>query len=251
MCYTGGMAKAAGIRSWAGGNAVSLLFYAYMFAVAPPLARALKAGLAGPDPLWAPGALLLAVLLLEPLGLRWKLLFLRRRNRDDGFVPEGSMLMLFSLAAIGHMIVSAVAGLVLLDCWGVPSDSPWLGAGVIVFVLKDFVALGMCAGQATAPEAPGHWKERAADFFLLAFSCVAYTVWWESLLDLSEIHTEGWRLKLLLLPFLAGFFLFLYLPLRLNFLLEECHLRPRAGRYRRIAAELAIGTILGLGPAFW
>ena len=250
MCYTGSMASAQGIRGWAGGNAVSLLFYVYMFAVAPPLARALKAGLAGPEPLWLPGFLLLAVLLLEPLGLRWKLLFLRRRNRDDGFAPEGSLLILISLAAIGHMIVSAVAGLVLLDCWGVPSDSPWIGAGVILFVLKDFVALGMCAGQAAAREAPGHWKERAADFLLLAFSCVAYTVWWEALLDLSEIHTEGWRLKLLLLPFLAGFFLFLYLPLRLNFLLEECHLRPRAGRRFRIAAELALGTALGLGPAF-
>ena len=45
--------------------------------------------------------------------LRAWLRFLRRRNRDEGFVPEGSMLMLFSLAAIGHMIVSAVAGLVL------------------------------------------------------------------------------------------------------------------------------------------
>ena len=245
------MGKGSAIQGWIRDNAISLGFYLYVFFAAPPLARALKAGLEHPEPLWLPGFLLLAVLLLEPFGLRWKVRFLRRRNQDEGFEPQGSMLLLFSLAVIGHMIVSTVVALVLLDSWGVPSDSPWIAVGALLAVLKDFVAFFMCAGQSVTREAPGHWKERAADVILLAFSCVAYTVWWESLLDLSEIHTDTLRLKLVLFPFLCGFFLFLYLPLRFPFLLDEHHLRPAQGRKARILVELALGTALGLVPAFF
>ena len=251
MLQDGVMGKGGAIWNWIRDNAVSVFFYLYIFWLAPPLARALKEGLARPEPLWGPGGLLLAVLLLEPVGLRWKIRFLRRRNQDEGFEPQGSMLMLFSLAGIGHMIVSAVAGLVLLDCWGVPSDSPWIAAGALLCVAKDFVAFFLCAGKAVSREAPGHWKERVADAILLAFGCVAYTVWWESLLDLGEIHTDTLVLKLVLFPFLCGFYLFLYLPLRLPFLLDEHHLRPAQGRRARILAELAIGTALGLVPAFF
>lgn len=244
-----GMGRA--IQEWIRDHAAAALFYLYIFFLAPPLAQALKDGLARPEPLWGPGFLLLAVLLLEPFALRWKVRFLRRRNRDEGFAPQGSMLLLFSLAVIGHMIVSAVVGLVLVDSWGVPSDSPWIGAAALLAILKDFIAFFMCAGPSVAREAPGHWKERLADVLLLAFSCVAYTVWWESLLDLGEIQADTLGLKLALFPFLCGFFLFLYLPLRFSFLLEEHHLQPAPGRKRRILAELAVGTALGLVPAFF
>ena len=246
-----GMGKGGAIREWIQDHAASVLFYLYVFFLAPPLARSLKAGLARPEALWGPGFLLLAVWLLEPVGLRWKVRFLRRRNQDEGFAPQGSMLILFSLAVIGHMIVTVVVGLVLLDSWGVPSDSPWIAAGALLGVLKDFTAFFLCAGKSVSREAPGHWKERTADVILLAFSCVAYTVWWESLLDLGEIHAETLGLKLVLFPFLCGFFLFLYLPLRFPFLLEEHHLQPAQGRKMRILAELAVGTLIGLCPAFF
>lgn len=240
---------------WIGGNAVSLAFYLYVFLAAPPLARALKAGLEQPEPLRGAGALLFAVLLLEPFGLRWKLRFLRRRNAEEHFEPQGSMLGIFSAASIGHMIVTVVTGMVALDCWGAAgqgaeTEANAMGAVVVVLILKEFAALFACAGKGVSPEPPGHWKEHLANFLLLAFGCVAYTAWWESLLDLSLIDTEGWKLKLLLMPFLGLFFLFLYLPLRMPFLLEEYHLRPKHGRVLRIVGDLALGAVLGLWPAF-
>ena len=249
------MEKNGDIRNWIGHNAVSLSFYVYIFLLAPPLARALKAGLAQPDPMWGAGFLLFAVLLLEPVGLRWKMRFLRRRNLEEHFEPQGSMLWIVSMAAIGHMIVTVVTGMVMLDCWGVvgsgsETEAPAMGIVVVVLILKEFAALFACAGKSAAREPPGHWKEHLADFLLLAFGCVAYTAWWESLLDISLIDTEGWKLKLLLMPFLSLFFLFLYLPLRLPFLLEEYHLRPKQGRAARIVVDLAIGAAVGLWPAF-
>ncbi len=244
------------IGDWISGNAGSLGFYLYALLLAPPLARALKEGLAQAEPLWIPGFLLLGVMLLEPFGLRWKLLFLRRRNMDDGFVPQGSMLGIFSAAGIGHMIVTMFLGMTMLDCWGAvgagsEEASNWWGAVIVALILKEFAELFAGAGKSTAREPPGHWRERLADLFLLAYGCVAYTMWWESLLDLGEIAAEGWGMKLALMPLLGALFVFLYLPLRLPFLLEEYHLRPAQGRKGRIVAELAIGAALGFYPAFF
>ena len=63
-----------------------------------------------------------------------------------------------------------------------------MGIVVVVLILKEFAALFACAGKSAAREPPGHWKEHLADFLLLAFGCVAYTAWWESLLDISLIE---------------------------------------------------------------
>lgn len=250
------MRTAGKIRDWIRGNGMSLGFYFYALFAAPSLARALKAGLVDPEPLLWPGLLLLAVLLLEPFGLRWKLQFLRRRNADDGFVPQGSMLGIFSAATIAHMIVTVVVGMLMLDCWGIvssgmESESPWLGTVIVALILKEFVAFFACSGQSVSREIPGHWKESLADVFLLLFGCVAYTVWWESLLDLGEIGTESLGMKLVLAPLLGALFLFIYLSLRLPFLLEEYYLQPAQGRKGRIIRELAIGAVLGFYPAFF
>ena len=236
------------------GHAATAGFYLYAIFAAPPLARALKAGLADPEPLVWPGVLLLAVLLLEPIGLRWKVLFLRRRNRDESFEPQGSMLGVVSAAVIGHMIVSVLVGMIALDCLGLAgegADPAWMGGAAVALVFKDLLAFFSTGGQQTSREPPGHWKERLADLFLLAFGCLAYTAWWQGLLDLGEVATEGIGMKLALAPLLGGLFLFLYLPMRLPFLLDECYRRPARGRKARIWTELAFGAALGLYPAFF
>ena len=69
--------------------------------------------------------------------------------------------------------------------------------------------------------------------------------------DLRDVATESLGLKLILLPILAGLFAFLYLGMRLPFLLDECYLQPAAGRRGRLVRELAVGTLLGLYPAVW
>jgi hypothetical protein len=249
------MKPAGRIATWIGPHAVSAAFYLYVLAAAPPLARALKAGLAGSEPLWGPGGLLLAVLFLEPLGLRWKLRFLRRRNVDDGFVPQGSMLGLFSAAGIGHAIVTVFLGMLALDCWGAVGGgadeaSGWWGAMIVALVLKEFVGLIAAGGTEAAREAPGHWKEWAADVLLLAYGAVAYTAWWGAILDLDALEWNSLLERLVLMPIFAAVFLFFYLPMRLPFLLEEYHLHPAQGRRGRLLAEGALGAFVGLYPFF-
>ena len=236
------------------GGAVSLGFYLYAFLLAPPLARAMKAGLASSEPLWGVGLVLLAVLLLESAGAFWKVRFLRRRNRDDGFEPQGSMLGIFSAAVIGHMIVTAVVGMVALDCLGLADagdDPRWMAGASVALVFKDLGAFFSTGGQGVSREPPGHWKERLADFFLLAFGCVAYTAWWQGVFDLGDVAGQSSGMKLALAILMGGLFVFLYLPMRLPFLLDECYLRPAQGRKARIAAELALGAVLGFYPAFF
>ncbi len=249
------MEKSGGIRGWICGNLAAAGFYLYAILAAPPLARALKEGLARPEPLWGPGLLLLAILLVEPLGLRWKILFLRRRSQEENFEPQGSMLAVFSAAVIAHMIVTMFLGMLALDCWGVvgagsENESTWWGAVIVALILKEFVEIFAGAGKSVAREAPGHWKERAAEVLMLAYGGVAYTAWWGALVDLEAISGAGFWEKLVLMPFLGGLFVFLYLPLRLPFLLEEYYLKPAQGRKGRVLAELAIGAALGLYPIF-
>jgi hypothetical protein len=249
----GNMEKEGGIRGWIQISGTSLAFYLYAILVAPPLARALKSGLADPQPQRVLGLFLLGVLLFESVGVRWKIHFLRRRNADSGFVPQGPMLGIFSAAVIGHMIVTAVVGMLLLDCLGLAGSEvnpKWLGLGIIALMSKEFITLFSSGGQSVAREPPGHWKEHAADLAMLAYGCVAYTAWWQGLFDLGDVAAESWAMKLTLLPFLGGLFVFLYLPMRLPFLLEEYYLQPAAGRKGRLLMELGIGAILGLYPMF-
>ena len=250
------MKPAERIRAWIGPHAVSAAFYLFALAGAPPLARALRAGLAAAEPLWGPGILLLAVLFLEPLGLRWKMRFLRRRNADDGFVPQGPMLAMFSAVGIGHVIVTVFLGMLALDCWGAvgggaDDTSGWWGAVIVALVLKEFAGLLAAGGNAAAREPPGHWKEWAGDVLLLAYGAVAYVAWWEALLDVGQMEWHSLAERLVVTPILAAVFLFFYLPMRLPFLLDECYLRPAQGRKKRILSELAWGALLGFYPAFF
>ena len=248
------MDKGGNFRNWVRGGAGSLGFYLYAFLLAPPLARAMKAGLASSEPMWGVGLVLLAVLLLEPVGAFWKVRFLRRRNRVDGFEPQGSMLGIFSAAVIGHMIVTVVVGMVALDCLGLAGedvDPRWMAGASVALVFKDLAAFFSTGGQSVSREPPGHWKERLADGLLLAFGCVAYTAWWQGIFDLGDVAGQSLGMKIALAILLGGLFVFLYLPMRLPFLLDECYLRPAQGRKARILSELAIGAALGFYPAFF
>ena len=250
-----GVKPAGRIATWIGAHAVSAAFYLFALAGAPPLARALRAGLAAEEPLWGPGILLLAVLFLEPLGLHWKMRFLRRRNADDGFVPQGPMLAMFSAVGIGHVIVTVFLGMLALDCWGAVGGgaeeaSGWWGAVIVALVLKEFVGLFAAGGNEAAPEPPGHWKEWAGDVLLLAYGAVAYVAWWGALLNLDELEWNSLAERLVVTPIFVAVFLFFYLPMRLPFLLDEYHLRPVQGRRGRLLAEMAFGAFAGLYPFF-
>lgn len=248
------METGGGIRVWVRENATSLGFYLYAVFAAPPLAKALKAGLADAQTVAWPGLLLLGVLLLEPVGLRWKVLFLRRRNRDEGFAPQGSMLGLGSVTVIGHMIVATLAGMVALDCLGLAGEdgeSNWMPGMAVFLVFKDLAAFFATGGQGVSREPPGHWKEGVADFLLVAFGCVAYTVWWQGLFDLGDLASQGLGMKIALAILLGGVFALFYLPMRVPFVLDECYRQPSRGRKKRLWTELVLGALLGFYPSFF
>ncbi len=248
------MDKGGSILGWIRGHAASLGFYLYAVFAAPPLARALKAGLAEERTVMWPGLLLLGVVLLEPLGLYWKMNFLRRRNRDEGFEPQGEVLGLGSVTVIGHMIVAALVGMVALDCLGLAGEEAnpaWMAWMAVGLVFRDLVAFFSSGGQGVSREPAGHWKEGVADFLLLAFGCVAYTVWWQGFFDLGDLATQSVGMKIALAILLGGVFALFYLPMRVPFVLDECYRQPAQGRRRRVWSELAIGAALGFYPAFF
>ena len=242
------------IWGWILGHAVSLGFYLFAVFAAPPLARAMKEGLASPEPLWGVGLVLCAVVMLEPVGAFWKVRFLRRRNLEEGFEPEGEMLGLGSVVVIGHMVVTVLVGMAALDCLGLAGEGAndnWTGGGVLFLVGKDLLAFFATGGPSVSRELPGHWKERLADVFLLAFSCVAYSVWWQVLFDLGDLASQTVGMKVALAILLGGVFALFYLPMRLPFVLEECYRQPSRGRKKRLWTELVLGALLGFYPSFF
>lgn len=252
MCYGEGMNAGRRTWGWILGHAVSLVFYLYVFVLAPPLAGAMKEGLESPEPLWGVGLLLWAILLLEPVGAFWKVRFLRRRNQEEGFEPEGEMLGLGSVVVIGHMVVTVMVGMVALDCLGLVGEGAndnWAGAAILFLVCKDLFAFFATGGTGVARELPGHWKEGLADFLLLAFGCVAYSVWWQVFFDLGDLASQTAGMKVALAVLLGGTFALFYLPMRLPFVLEECYRQRARGRRWRVWTELAAGALLGFYPA--
>ena len=242
------------VRGWILDHAVSAGFYLYALFLAPPLARAMKEGLANPEPLWGAGLLLWAVLILEPAGVFWKVRFLRRRNREEGFEPEGGMLGLGSVVVIGHMVVTVMVGMVALDCLGLAGEGAndnWAGGAVLFLVCKDLFTFFATGGQGVTKEVPGHWKEGLADFILLVFGCVVYSVWWQGLFDLGDLGSETAGMKMALAILLGGTFALFYLPMRLPFVLEECYRQPSRGRKKRVWTELVLGALLGFYPSFF
>jgi len=255
QCYKQFMQNSGGILGWIQGKSMTLGFYAYAFFVAPHLARVLKATLSDPQPILWPGLLILLVLCLEPFALRSKIRFIRRRASEERRSPQGSMLGIFSVAVIGHFIVTMFLGMLMLDCWGkigveTGDSTVWLAWTLILLMCKELAAMMMTAGPSVSREPPGHPQEWVADLTLLVFSCVAYTVWWEALVDLEEIATLGTGTKLVLLPVLGGLFLVVYLAMRLPWLMQEHFLQPARGRKLRLAMEIGMGLVLGLYPLF-
>ena len=123
------------------------------------------------------------------------------------------------------------------------SSSPFRSARLVAFFSS--------GGQDVSREPPGHWKEGLADILLLAFGCVAYTVWWQGFFDLGDLAAQSLGMKIALAILMGGLFLFIYLPMRLPFLLDECYLRPERGRKARIWLELVMGALLGFYPSFF
>ena len=158
-----------------------------------------------------------------------------------------------ALAPLEAALTESPEGPAAGDAWGLVGGSEnasgWGLALMVALVLKEFIGLFAAGGQSVSREPPGHWKEHAADLFLLAYGCVAYTAWWQAIVDLEAVGEGPLGPRLALMPVLVPLFLFFYLPMRLPFLLDEYHLRPARGRRGRLAAELAIGAVLGLWPA--
>ena len=239
---------------WILDHAGSVGFYLYAGLLAPALAGAMKEGLASAEPMWGVGLILCAVIGLEPVGVFWKVRFLQRRNREEGFEPEGSLVGLGSVVVISHMVVTVIVGLAALDCLGLAggeTNANWVGVAVILLVCKDLFTFFATGGPGVSKELPGHWKERLADYFLLVFGCVAYSVWWQGLFDLGDLASETVGMKIALAVLLGGTFTLFYLPMRLPFVLEECYRQPARGRKRRVGVELAMGVLLGFYPAFF
>lgn len=249
------MRDKTGFPGWIQNRGLSLGFYAYALFAAPHLACALKAGLGDAGPILWPGLVILLVICLEPFALRSKIRFIRRRASEERRSPQGSMSGVISVAVIGHFIITMFLGMLILDCWGKVGEetdeaSAWLAGMLIFLLLKELAAMAMTSGPSVSPRWPGHPRERMADLALLAFSCVAYTAWWEVLADLEELAALGLGTKLALLPFIGGLFGMLYLAMRLPWLMEEHYLQPARGRKLRIGTELAIGLALGFYPVF-
>ena len=232
-------------------NATFILFISYAFFISPRLVSALKTALHTQEPNYFLGITILSIVIIEIVGIRWKVLCLRRRSCDLNFTPEGSMFAIFIVASISHIIISSLLTLASLDSMKLlDTDSKYSIIAPVIFVaiiFKEFGLLLVSGGKSIAEGANYSYKEQISDLIFLAYSCVGYTALWSVLIDFSETPTNKIE-TIVATPFVALLFLFIYPAFRIPWLLEEYYLSPSNGRRRRLFLEMSFGLALGIYP---
>lgn len=150
-----------------------------------------------------------------------------------------------------HLLFSTLVGFVAIQSISVDFINGPIGAWLFALILlKEFILLFLL----TIPPVtnPGNTyslkQERIAEAVLIAFACITYTAFWESLISSFEpVHTLSLGGAAQILIFI-GFFLIIFLPARFGFTVEEWlqPLPPKQIWLRRIMMVLAI--VFGLLP---
>ena len=231
------------------------LFYLYAFLGAPWVAASVREAVEAEDARRVPALLVLAALVVETFALAVK----GRRWRADRAAAGGGADLPIGLGialCTAHVVLAMLLAFTALDALGLlgagitPEESaPWLAVTSLAVCGREVVVFAVLAGRKSSGPPPA-WLEWPAALGLLFFQCIAYSAFWQGLLDGGMIVGGPFTRAALALPITVLFF-FVYLPLRLPEILAD-HARGTVGNSKRYLLKLAIeGTILAVYPLCW
>ncbi len=199
------------------------------------------------------GALVLAVLVAEPILLRAKLALVRQRLVAGGVAVPGQPLTTpwGAVLAFTHLALGMVLCIVALEALGGTIES---GPGAVVLVagvLRELYVLGLLLFPTPAPARGLQPPLPAAvvDLGLVAFACIAYSASWRVIAANAEpINQQNLVLTLLYASVAGLLFQFFYLPARAGFFVEDQVFATTPQRRRRLNLSLLLATACALRP---
>lgn len=204
----------------------TLTFYAYALAVAPLVTPLLRAAVREQGTLPEAGWVIAAALFAETFAVWW--LASSWRVRGGSPFAQGMSMRLGAGLVISHVLLAYFLLMGAMSMWGLMGDETGEGSSVlapILFVAMFFREVVFWVGAAmrrTVVREPPAWRLLLARWMMVAFQCIAFTVYWDAIIGfegVSNIHPAAW---LVLAPAIVLIFMMLYLPLCLPDLMEPC-----------------------------
>ena len=208
-----------------------LLFYAYALLGAPWFGTKLRGAFETPEVRVLPGLILLFALVAETIALPWKFRGWPPADDKDSGVP----LKLGAGICITHVILAYFLVIYLLDAFGAmgsgKAQTGWMAAGLILIFFREGYLFFAASAARRSPQPLSGAKKFIAEVFLLCFQCIAYTAYWDVMMEIGagpEMHWLGW---IALSPALILLFYIVYLPIRMTDILGSYYTEgPSAGR---------------------
>jgi hypothetical protein len=181
------------------------------------------------------GTLLLVAVFTQIAGAWWKKGFLRRRLALRKLPPPRGFLRGFmSVLLFLHFILFSMMTLFAFALLGIyrehsksaVSADAWVGIALLVGAVATLLVRAASRpkeGSAEARTAPA-WLEFGADGLLWVSMCLVTRIFWDGLVGMIEPASGiglGWE-GIVLLAASCALFVFLYLPGRYLFLVEDC-----------------------------
>jgi hypothetical protein len=226
---------------------ITAAFYAYAFLLAPKVTAMMTAALRSDTPMVWPGFLILAALVAETVALPWAVAETMPRTK----IP----LALGSCIGIAHVLLTYFLGFTMLDAWGVlggeemtNAKARWLGfASILLFFREGYLLFASgpveCAKRLMRP-----WKSRLGMLLMLAFQCIAYTVYWDALMPFGEMGDASVIEWIFVVPAVVLIFYIAYLPLRVTDLVSIYAESSGRDARRGMLWVLFTGAVLAVLP---
>ncbi|OGV60100.1 MAG: hypothetical protein A2498_02140 [Lentisphaerae bacterium RIFOXYC12_FULL_60_16] len=205
----------------------TLAFYAYALAVTPVVTPLLRDAVHEQGALPAAGWIIAAALVAETFAVWW--LASSWRIRGGSPFAQGMSMRLGAGLVISHVLLAYFLLLGALSLWGLmgdgtEGDEPSILAPILFVVMffREVVLWVGAAARRTVDREPPAWRLFLARWMMVAFQCIAFTVYWDAIIGfegVDDIHPAAW---LVLAPAIVLVFLILYLPLCLQELMEPC-----------------------------
>ena len=229
------------------GTWFNLIFVGYALLVQPVLLAATSTVLLDDGTNVVIGLLLSLAIVLETIGLFWKIPHVQARlgvNADTQTM--GEIMMVWVL----HTVLTVVLGIAAMQAFGISiDDGGWIPPAVMMgLVIKEIAVLGVLTMK------PAKMYDRAkeihADIALAIFACIAYTGFWEVLAHSfgSVFETYSGFEAYLQLSVSIFIFFIAFLPTRFGFFYEDALTQRTPVETMWWWVSMGLATLAGISP---
>lgn len=198
-----------------------------------------------------PGLILIFALVAETIALPEKFHAWHSNDEKETNIP----LKLGAAICITHVILTFFLGIYLLDAFGLMGrmeieggQARWMAITFILLFFREGYLLFATGSALRSNKSISKTGKISAEILLLCFQCIAYTAYWDVMMEIgpsTNLRVAAW---IVLGPAFIMVFYIVYLPIRMTDILGSYYINgPAAGRKTTIRMIIS-GAVLGFYP---